>query len=317
MANTTTTEVSHAVNNYYQRTMLMRAIPVFVHTRFGRVYDIPQGNTQTIKFRRYTNLTAATTALTEGVTPNGSQLAVTDITSVVGQYGDFVTLTDVLQWATLDPLLIETSNLLGDQVSDSLDQICRNVIVAGSTVQYAGTATTRATVAAGMILNYDEAREAVRTLKGNNAKQFTRAILPGGGFGSSPVPSSYWGICSHNTVYDLKADPSFVPVEEYSSQMGVVAEEVGKLDEIRFVQTTNAKTFSSTVTVHATLVIAQEAYAITRISGKSVEMITKPLGSGGTTDPLNQISTMGWKAIFVAKILNDNFILRIEHAVSS
>src|SRR3972149_5424118 len=107
MANTTTTQVSAAVNNYYDRTLLMKAVPAFVYLRFGQVRDIPNGSSAVIKFRRHTLLTAATTALTEGVTPTGSQLAVTDVTATVAQYGDFVTLTDFLQMTTLDPLLTE------------------------------------------------------------------------------------------------------------------------------------------------------------------------------------------------------------------
>src|ERR1043165_8012354 len=96
MPNTTTNEVGHAINNFYDRSFLRRAYPLFVHTRWGQVRDIPQNGTNIIKFRRYTNLSAATTALTEGTTPAGSQLAKTDITATVAQYGDYVTLTDWL-----------------------------------------------------------------------------------------------------------------------------------------------------------------------------------------------------------------------------
>jgi len=46
-------------------------------------------------------------------------------------------------------------------------------------------------------------------------------------------------------------------------------------------------------------------------------MISKPLGSGGTADPLNQRATDAWKAWFVTKILQDLAMVRVEHAVSS
>lgn len=87
MADTTTTQIDSAVNNYFDRNLLVRAYPAFVHTRFAQVKDIPRNGSNVIKFRRYTNLTAATTALTEGVTPVGSQLAKTDVTATVLQYG--------------------------------------------------------------------------------------------------------------------------------------------------------------------------------------------------------------------------------------
>jgi len=86
--NTTRTQIPAEVNNFYDRTLLTRALPLLVHTRWAQIRDIPRNaGTKTIKFRRYANLTAATTPLSEGVTPEGSQLSVTDITATVAQYG--------------------------------------------------------------------------------------------------------------------------------------------------------------------------------------------------------------------------------------
>src|SRR3990167_4305452 len=137
MADTTITQVDYGVNNFYDRVMLKAARPLLVHTKWAQVKDIPRNNSEVIKFRRYTLLSAATTALTEGTTPSGSQLAVTDVTATVAQYGDYITLTDFLQFTTLDPILTETADLLGQQAGNSLDQIARDVMVAGSTIQYA------------------------------------------------------------------------------------------------------------------------------------------------------------------------------------
>ena len=67
--------------------MLTKAVPLLVHTKWAQVKDIPRNNTDDIRFRRYTLLTAATTALTEGVTPSGSQLAITNVPATVLQYG--------------------------------------------------------------------------------------------------------------------------------------------------------------------------------------------------------------------------------------
>ena len=64
-------------------------------------------------------------------------------------------------------------------------------------------------------------------------------------------------------------------------------------------------------------ILAADYYGISRISGQAMENIVKALGSAGTADPINQRSTSGWKATFVAKILNENYCVRIEHAVSA
>ena len=47
-------------------------------------------------------------------------------------------------------------------------------------------------------------------------------------------------------------------------------------------------------------------------TAESLQMLVKQLGAGGTSDPLNQRSTVGWKASHAAKILYQERILRIE-----
>ena len=318
MADTTTTQVSAAVNNFYDRTMLKAARPLLVHLRWAQVRDIPRNNSMVIKFRRYSLLSAATTALSEGTSPSGSQLSVTDVPATVAQYGDFIPLTDVLQFSTLDPILTETADVLGQQAGNTLDQLCRNVIVAGTTVQYASTATTTDTVTVSMKLTRNEVREAVRTLQGNNAKKITRMVNATDGFNTSPINAAYIGIISHSTLYDLKDEVGFIPVEEYATKSDVMEGEVGAIDDVRFVMTTNASTVSgSLTTVHRTMILGADYYGISRISGEAMKNIVKPLGSAGTADPLDQRSTSGWKATFVAKILNENYAVRVEHGVST
>lgn len=317
MSTTTSTQVP-AGQGFYDKTLLVRAVSNFVHTRWAQQRDIPANMGETIKFRRYGNLSAATTALTEGVTPAGSQLSVTDITATPLQYGDYVTMSDYVDFTTLDPLLTETAEILGDQAGDTLDQLCRDVMVAGSTVQYASTATARNEITAAMTLTVAEVREAVRTLEVNKAKMIMEQIDAENAFNTVPIGKAFVGIIHPRTLFDLKGETGFVPVVKYPSQANVMEDEKGAVDDVRFVSTPNAKVFSgaglSSADVYATMILARDAYGISRISGHALENIIKPLGAG--EDPLNQRATSGWKATFVAKRLNESFMVRIEHGAS-
>lgn len=320
MANTDRSAIPQEVNNFYDRTLLERAVPLFVHNRWGQVRDIPRNSgTNTIKFRRYSNLSAATTALTEGVTPQGSQLSTTEITANVAQYGDYVTVTDVVDYESEDPVLMEAAEILGDQAGDTLDQLTRDVLVAGTSVTYVGQ-SSRGAITSSDLITAVEVRKAVRTLKGNKARKVTRMINPTTGIDTTPVNSAYIGIVHPDTTYDLQDETGWTPVEKYSSQMSVMEGEVGKLNDVRFVESTNAKVFadagSGSTDVYATVIFGMHAYGVTRISGESLHNVVKPLGSAGSADPLNQRATSGWKATFVAKILNNDFITRLEHAVT-
>jgi N4-gp56 family major capsid protein len=72
--------------------------------------------------------------------------------------------------------------------------------------------------------------------------------------------------------------------------------------------------------VHSALVFGKDAYGTVDIGSGTgnVQSIVKPFGSAGTADPLNQRATVGAKIMaYTAKILNDNWIVRIEHGVSA
>lgn len=69
--------------------------------------------------------------------------------------------------------------------------------------------------------------------------------------------------------------------------------------------------------VYGTLIIAKGAYGVTKLAGKGIEYIVKQLGSGGTTDPINQRSTTGWKMLKAAQRLVEQYMVRIEHGGES
>lgn len=66
--------------------------------------------------------------------------------------------------------------------------------------------------------------------------------------------------------------------------------------------------------VYSTLILGDNAYGVTEVTGGGLEHIFKPLGSAGAADPLNQRCTSGWKATQTAVILVDEFMRRIETA---
>lgn len=317
---TTRSQIPREVSNYYDRTLLLRVVPRFIQLRWAQMRDIPRnGGTNTIKFRRYSNLAAATTPLNEGITPPGKQLAVTDIIATVSQYGDFITGSDVVMYETEDPILTETANILGDQASDTLDILTRDVLAAGTNVFYGGTATSRVTVGVTDLIDATVVKKVVRLMKQNKARKILELMDATTGISTTPINACYVALVHPNTTFDLKNVTSFLPVEKYSSQKTVMDGEIGAVDEVRFVESTNCKVFfgqgAGGIDVYATIVLADQAYGATRITGEALQNIVKPLGAG--EDALNQRWTSGWKATFVAEILNDAFLCRIEHAVSA
>ena len=297
----------------------MKATPYLPHNKFADIADIPANNGTLIRRRRYTLLTAATTPIVEGVTPDLQALAITNVDATVQEYGSGVLLTRKLLYTTLDPIMREVNDLLGQNAGNSLDQINRDELATITTKQYASSATSTATVSSAMKLTKDEIMQAVRTLKNNNAMKITEMVDHNDGFNSSPIPASFIGLVHPNSVYDLKNITGFVRVEEYGSQKASMENEVGTLDEVRFIETTNAKVRSAegagSIDVYSTIILAKEAYMNSRIAGEGLKMITE--GPGGNNDPFHQRTTMVWFSTFASQILNDAFGVDIQHAVSA
>ena len=70
------------------------------------------------------------------------------------------------------------------------------------------------------------------------------------------------------------------------------------------------------VAVYATVFFGKDAWGIIEPSAESLEVIVKQRGSAGTSDPLDQRSTVGWKASHAAQILYDERIVRVESGSS-
>ena len=320
MANTTRTEIPREVNNFYDRVLLERLRPYLQFLRFGQIRDIPRkAGTNTIKFRRYNALSPATTPLTEGTTPAGSQLSVTDITATVSAYGDYITITDVVNYESPDAVLTEAAEVLGEQAADTLEALARDVLSAGTTVQYASGAASRIEIVANIVAA--DIKKAVRTLQINKAKKITRIINSDTGYATSPINAAFVGIVGPNVLCDLKGLTGWVPIEKYANKADVMEGEVGAQDDVRFILSQNAKVFagggSGGTDVYATIILGKDAYGYSRISGEAVRNIVKPLGSAGSADPLEQRATSGWKGTFICKILQELAMMRLETLASS
>lgn len=320
--NTTTQVTSGAsmsveMKTFYDRNLIRLAEPELVHDRHAQKKPIPKNGGKTIEFRKYSSLPKLTTALTEGVTPDGQKLNVTNITATVAQYGGYVTISDILSLSAIDNNLMEASTLLASQAGRTLDTITREVLNGGTNVYYCASGVTdpanlvggSATASENNVLTVDDIRKAVRKLETMNAPK---------------INGYYVAIIHPDVAYDLMNDPEWQDPHKYVDTDNIYANELGEIAGVRFMKTTEAKVWkktakdksSGTLTassrdVYATLIFGANAYGVTELEGGGLEMIIKQLGSAGTADPLNQRATTGWKATKVAERLVEEYLIRV------
>lgn len=309
---TTTPGLSPTMQTYYDKRLLEIAKPNLVHQQFGQKRPIPKNSGKVIQFRKFANLPTITTPLQEGVIPDGQNLSMTEITAQVEQYGGYVAVSDKLDLTAIDPIIDEAIDLLGMQAAESIDEVTREALVVGTNVQYANGRLSRSAITSSDVLTVTEIKKAVRTLKRNLAQPFN---VNGKGY--------YIAIVHPDAVYDLMSDPLWIDVSKYAAAEQIFNGEIGKLFGVKFVETTKAKKFigagANGIDVYATLVFGQNAYGVIDVTGSGgIKTIVHDASSGGTSNPLNQYSTIGWKVeAYAAKILNDLWIVRIEHAASA
>ena len=386
----TTSELSAEMKTFYSDYLIDLAEPELVHDQFAQKHPIPANGGKVIDFRQFDPLPEMLTPLTEGVTPDGQSLAVRNLTATVQQYGGYVTLSDLLLLTAVDNNLVQATKLIASQAGRTLDTITREVVNAGTVVQFGGGVSARAALhytsgESNCNLTVADVKKAVRYLETQDAPK---------------IDGYYVGIIHPHCKYDLMNDPQWRNPHEYADTEHIYRGEIGELYGVRFVQSSRAKIFeaepltagsktlsvktaittpasttvavsekitsadatalagkkvmlgSSEVTissatagdagsayltlsagveniakdtviypegagiggvdVYATLILADDAYGVTEVTGGGLQHIAKQLGSGGTSDALNQRATCGWKATKVAKILVPQYIVRIE-----
>lgn len=412
--------LSEEMKTYYSDYLIDNAEPKLVHDQFGQKHPIPQNGGKTVQFRKYDPLPKLTEVLSEGVTPTGQTLNMSVVECAVHQYGGYVELSDLLLLTAVDNNLVAVTKLLGAQAGRTLDTITREVLCGGTNVQYGEDAVSARYLLVGgepegnHYLTVDCIKRAVRSLKRQNAEK---------------IDGAYVGIIHPDCAYDLMTDLNWRYPYQYAQGKQLFEGEIGMLEGVRFVESSEAKVFHSspicgrnaldssqmsydqlgangnttsgsgtryrvtisngltnvratpdlvgrsivlysaaqdhmqfakvtgvfystndnnylyldhalsakdggTMTfgegdriysadagfkgrdVYATLILGENAYGTTEISGGGLEHIVKQLGSAGTADPLNQRASVGWKATKAAVRLMEPFMVRIETASS-
>ena len=369
-ANTQTTGhggLSAEMKTYYGMELLENAKPQLVHNQFAATKPLPTGGGKTVEWRKFGSFEKALTPLTEGVTPDGSGISVSYITKELAQYGDYTTVSDLLDLTAIDDVVLEITDRHGSNMGLTLDTVTRNEIQQGSQVIYApklgadGGQTAvlhRYDLTEGCKLTSELVAKAATQLKKMNAPTFE---------------GKYVCILHPSVAFDLRQDPAWVAAHQYAAATELFSGEIGELHGVRFVETTEAKIFrgddlaknsrtlsvngkvenaasvgfdggtvaanalkgryvlvggkrckvvgntasqltldtavtaadndviypgeggSQGCAVYGCLFLGKGAYGVVDLS-EGTEVIVKPRGSSGTADPLDQRSSVGWKA---------------------
>ena len=376
-ANTQTTEsatLSEGMQKYYDTELLENAKEELFFNQFGKVQTLPEGNGKKVQWRKFDTFGKATTPLEEGVTPDGNTMTMVTVEAEVEQYGDYTTVSDMLDMTAVDDVILSCTEEHGAQAGLTLDTLTRNEICKGTNVSFPEGYMFRYELDSDAKLTATAVNKAVTKLKKNKTPK---------------IGGKYICIIHPSVSEDLRESEGWIEAHKYAAVTEIFNGEIGELHGVRFIETNEApifcgdnlageertltvKTANSSklnnvdvgvaneslvgryvlingakykveavsgsnkitldepITVEAGTVIypgeggkdgcavygciffGRDAYGRVELSGGAMEMIVKSKGSAGTADPLNQRSTVGWKAAHAAAILYDERLLRFE-----
>jgi N4-gp56 family major capsid protein len=323
-----TNTLTQQQKTFYEAMLIKHLLPFLDFVNDGQKGTIPRNSggftTGSIKFRKRNPITltsAHTTALTEGVPPDFSDVTWAEVTTQLAQYGAALKHSDIIAHAGIDDNIAQFAAALGELAGLVINTLIVNELAGGGTVQYAGGSADRNAIDAGENLDADEIRLAVRTLQLANVPTF---------------PDGYYhGYIHIRQAYDLADDPDWQMLNGngYRGQGGMesgITAEMGRLFGVKFMKPSNTTpTFTNTdpITIYAAFIMGPDAFAVRDFAawrtpridpatGKGIRIYFVPADTETKDDPLGQFGTMGYKFAFVAKVLDSTRYVRLETAAS-
>jgi N4-gp56 family major capsid protein len=280
---------------------------------FDRASDVQATNQAmpgtAVIFTLFSDLSVASTALNESTDVDTVALADAQVTVTLVEYGNAVKTTAKLRGTAFIPLDPVVANIVGFNAGVSIDTVARDVLKAGTNVRYAGQAVSRATVIPTDLLVGNNARRALADLRGANV-----ATLGG----------DYTAYIHPDVSYDFRGATTggnWRDPHTYSDPTNIWNGEIGKFENIRWVETSRAPIFadsgsSTTLTdVYRTIVLGGQsmakAHSMTDGNGPFPKVVPGPV-----TDDLRRFVPMGWYWLGGYSIFRQAAVRAIESASS-
>jgi N4-gp56 family major capsid protein len=281
--------------------------------------------------------------MTELTVPSQVYLSASTVAATLIQRGAYSKVSDLLIMTAIDPILEDAATLMGEKAARTVDTYIHSQIgfhvktaqarsalttslkATGIAVRcYSGNIDLGASNQEGFALLHNNARLATSstvasmTTSGLTVKQVQHAAMWLRTNNVDPFDDGlYVGIIHPKMAYSLMTASGWKGWQKYSSPELMYKGEIGQVGGVRFVESTDAPVYAITGdtmqtnsgSVYGTIIFGPHAYGVTEIAGqgnkqKGYEMFIKQLGSAGTSDPVNQAATVGFKITMASRILN-------------
>lgn len=263
------------------------------------------------RYRRYNPLNASLVPLgPNGVTPPSTDLTAIDIDARIDWYGQWIGINEQVVLNNQEAVLNEASIRLGVALRQTEDQLTANML-ASTAAQVNCVNGSNGDNPTEITLS--DVKNVVRSLVNNNGKQFLTSMEGEDKFGTAPIRSAYFALCSSQMISDLENIDTFIEKSKYPNQGRVLDAEWGSVSNLRFlvssIGSVSPNASGNNADVYNIFCVAQEAYACIEQDGASTKFIYLPAQFSG---PLALNVTVGYKFAEVPRLLNDAWAINLR-----
>jgi N4-gp56 family major capsid protein len=311
---TTGATINAEMQRYYDKLFLERLEGSRKYNFLAVQKTIPKNSGQIVYFTRVAQLTANTTALTDGTSPTGINSTASNVIATAKPYGAWEQIATLYEMTTIDAGLKEHVEVMGQNAGESMDIVLGYLMNLSATEQCGGaTFTAQATaIASTDTLSVSSIRKAVSTLKKNKAPKWENG--------------NYRAVLNVDGVYGLQGDTAagnWINIGLYNSEKNAEMLKkgvIGSLYGVDIVETNQAFSASGTVKDVAAVagrsnfIAGKGAVAEVKLQGNGdARIIHKRSNNNDTSNPLEMYSTLGWKVDgYVAVMLNADWIINMH-----
>ena len=337
ITDTSSTGITNSLQAYFSKELLKQITQNLVLDQFAKRQALPEkAGKNSVRFFRYVEPeTSNIKSLTEGDGHTGGtawvkgaykEMTLEYVDVSLAQVGQVIGISDLLTAQELFNHLEQATTVNGQDAALQLDSkigytlgddtsitggtgITANKIsrYAGSAAYYAA-APTSAQVMSGL-----ELLDTATALKVNNA----------------PTTSGYYtAVADPRVLRDLQNDSDWISSRHYGDPDAIFKGEVGKYAGIRCIESTNSYqtehgaysggtiakrvTYNSGGGVYSTFVFGDQSYGVVDLASQSPYGPKMQIAQGpDKTDPLAQLTTIGFKTYYGQAILQPKFLAQV------
>lgn len=322
--------IATMIGNYYDHTFLERLEANLVYDKYGVQKPLPENQGDTIVWHALQNPAAGYT-LADGSIPGASAVSARKVSAQLTWFADLRSVTDRVVATAVCPVVEETVQAMGYGAALTLDNLIADKIGLASAAS-TGVANA-ASVALPSVFS-----QGFPVLEGNSntvywptsgiatalfnglfstvpaISHIRRAVTSIKNYNAMPFDDgNFRGIVDPTVSDGIRSDSNFATWMAYTNRAAMEKGQLGVIEKVLFDESSNAMTvpvvasnwsgfYSGGGKLHGTLIFGKGAYGVTKLGGKDakVSVVSGP----DKSDPLNQITYIGYKLGATAKILN-------------